>query len=148
MARLALAADKHDLKGSIAVEPEGVIGPNTYVASRRRGTRRQKRRLEIFTTHLLGVLASQHHALIVYRSFKSLYSDVLVDSKYARVYGILQPSLLPRSRYTAPHSRCNVRTEDDPGDSKVLINFYHLSDCMSFKRASLLYPSIHLHLLL
>jgi hypothetical protein len=50
VAQLALAADKHDLKGSIVVEQEGVIGlsTSTYVASRRRG---------IFTTHLLDRLS-------------------------------------------------------------------------------------------
>ena len=47
----------------------------------------QNCRLEnLHDTHLLDALASQHHAFSISHSLKSLYSDVLVDSKYARVF--------------------------------------------------------------
>jgi hypothetical protein len=69
-------------------EPEERNWPRCFLW--RRGaeqTRGQNCRLEnLHDTHLLDILASQHHAFSISHSFKSLYSDVLVDSKYARVF--------------------------------------------------------------
>jgi hypothetical protein len=67
-----------------------VLASAAQVLLWRRGaeqTRGQNCRLEnLHDTHLLDVLASQHHAFSIPHSFKSLYSDVLVDSKYAGVF--------------------------------------------------------------
>jgi hypothetical protein len=75
----ALVADKH-------VEPEDVIGPCLCGVAAPSNSQTKLQARESSLRFFLGVLASQHHVLSAYHSFKSLYSDVLVNSKHARVF--------------------------------------------------------------